>query len=100
MSEPFTWDVVGLASQFLSCSDDTNTSLAPPQAYSTSLEQIEQLRSLMLAFLQDQRRDYLSLFDVFVVGASLLRQVPCSSNAPLSWLVIVRMCYRRYARAE
>ncbi|THH14245.1 hypothetical protein EW146_g6069 [Bondarzewia mesenterica] len=45
MSEPFTFDV-----------DD-----------STSFQQIEQLRSKMLAFVNGERRDYLSQFDVVVV---------------------------------
>ncbi|PSR78148.1 hypothetical protein PHLCEN_2v7557 [Hermanssonia centrifuga] len=45
MSESFNWDV----------------------AYSTTFEQIEQLRELMLAFLTSERRDYMPSFDVFVV---------------------------------
>ncbi|KAI0344847.1 hypothetical protein BDW22DRAFT_1326420 [Trametopsis cervina] len=45
MSEPFTFDV----------------------AYSTSFEQIERLRELMLAFLNSERRDFLPQFDILVV---------------------------------
>lgn len=35
-------------------------------AYSTSFEQIEQLRAKMLAFVQSERRDYQPSFDVVV----------------------------------
>ncbi|CAL1707549.1 unnamed protein product [Somion occarium] len=45
MSEPFTFDV----------------------AYTTTFEQIERLRELMVAFLQSERRDYQPVFDVLVV---------------------------------
>lgn len=45
MSEPFTFDV----------------------AYSTSFDQIEQLRAMMLAFLKSERRDFQPVFDVLVV---------------------------------
>lgn len=45
MSEPFDFDV----------------------SYSTSFDQIEQLRELMLAFLKAERRDYQSVFDILVV---------------------------------
>ncbi|KAI0268803.1 hypothetical protein BC834DRAFT_923155 [Gloeopeniophorella convolvens] len=45
MSESFTFDV----------------------AYSTTFEQIERLRSLMLGFVQIERRDYQPLFDIVVV---------------------------------
>jgi len=45
MSEAFTWDV----------------------AYSTTFEQIEQLRSKMLAFVKSERRDFLPSFDIVVV---------------------------------
>ncbi|KAI0092959.1 Mechanosensitive ion channel-domain-containing protein [Irpex rosettiformis] len=45
MSEPFTFDV----------------------AYSTSFEQIERLRELMISFLNSERRDFLPQFDVLVV---------------------------------
>lgn len=48
MSETFTFDV----------------------AYNTEFEQIEALRSRMLAFVQSQRRDYQPTFDVVVSGAS------------------------------
>ena len=47
MSESFTFDV----------------------AFGTSFSQIETLRSLMLAFLKEMRRDYQSVFDVMVMGA-------------------------------
>lgn len=46
MSEPFTFDV----------------------AYDTSFEQIEALRGRMIAFLSHQRRDYVAVFDVMVMG--------------------------------
>ncbi|TFK87099.1 hypothetical protein K466DRAFT_491520 [Polyporus arcularius HHB13444] len=45
MSEPFEFDV----------------------AYSTSFDQIEKLRAMMLSFLKAERRDYLPIFDVYVV---------------------------------
>jgi small-conductance mechanosensitive channel len=47
MSEPFEFDV----------------------AYETSFEQIEALRGRMIAFLSNERRDYIATFDVAVVGA-------------------------------
>ena len=46
MSEPFTFDV----------------------AYETSFEQIEALRGRMIAFLSNERRDYVAVFDVTVMG--------------------------------
>jgi small-conductance mechanosensitive channel len=46
MSEPFTFDV----------------------AYHTSFEQIEALRGRMIAFLSNERRDYVAVFDVTVMG--------------------------------
>lgn len=46
MSEPFTFDV----------------------AYDTSFEQIEALRGRMIAFLSNERRDYVAMFDVTVMG--------------------------------
>ena len=46
MSEPFTLDV----------------------AYSTTFEQIEALRGRMIAFLSNERRDYVAVFDVTVMG--------------------------------
>ncbi|SRR6266702_960410 len=36
--------------------------------YSTTFEQIEKLRSLMLGFVQSERRDFQPLFDIVVVG--------------------------------
>lgn len=38
------------------------------QAYSTSFEQIERLRELMISFLNSERREFLPQFDVLVVG--------------------------------
>ena len=38
-------------------------------AFSTTFEQIERLRELMLAFLKAERRDYQPIFDVYVIGA-------------------------------
>jgi len=49
MSEPFTFDV----------------------AYDTSFEQIEALRGRMIAFLSNERRDYVAVFDVTVMGEDL-----------------------------
>jgi small-conductance mechanosensitive channel len=46
MSEPFTFDV----------------------GYETSFEQIEALRGRMVAFLSNERRDYVAVFDVIVMG--------------------------------
>ena len=46
MSEPFTFDV----------------------DYSTTFKQIESLRSLMLNFVQLERRDFQPSFDIVVVG--------------------------------
>ena len=46
MSEPFEFDV----------------------AYSTSFDQIEKLRAMMLSFLKVERRDYQPIFDVYVIG--------------------------------
>ena len=46
MSEPFTFDV----------------------AYDTTFEQIEALRGRMIAFLSNERRDYVAVFDVAVMG--------------------------------
>ena len=46
MSDPFTFDV----------------------AYDTSFEQIEALRGRMIAFLSNERRDYVAVFDVAVIG--------------------------------
>ena len=46
MSDPFTFDV----------------------AYDTSFEQIEALRGRMIAFLSNERRDYVAVFDVAVMG--------------------------------
>lgn len=46
MSEPFTFDV----------------------AYDTTFEQIEALRGRMIAFLSSERRDYVAVFDVIVMG--------------------------------
>lgn len=46
MSEPFTFDV----------------------AYDTTFEQIEALRGRMIAFLSNERRDYVAVFDVIVMG--------------------------------
>ena len=37
--------------------------------FSTSFEQIEALRSKMLAFVKAEKRDYQPIFDVNVVGA-------------------------------
>ena len=50
MSEPFAFDV----------------------AYDTSFEQIEALRGRMIAFLSNERRDYVAVFDVTVMGMSLM----------------------------
>ncbi len=36
--------------------------------YSTTFKQIERLRSLMLSFVQMERRDFQPSFDVMVVG--------------------------------
>ncbi|KAI0675104.1 Mechanosensitive ion channel-domain-containing protein [Trametes maxima] len=36
-------------------------------AYSTSFEQIERLREVMIAFLKNERRDFQPIFDVYVV---------------------------------
>ena len=47
MSEPFVFDV----------------------NYSTTLDQLELLRHKMIAFLENERRDFLPSFDVSVVGA-------------------------------
>lgn len=49
MSESFTFDV----------------------AYDTSFEQIEALRGRMIAFLSNERRDYVAVFDVMVMGKGL-----------------------------
>jgi small-conductance mechanosensitive channel len=49
MSEPFTFDV----------------------AYDTSFEQIEALRGRMIAFLSNERRDYVAVFDVMVLGKAV-----------------------------
>ena len=49
MSEPFTFDV----------------------AYDTTFEQIEALRGRMIAFLSNERRDYVAVFDVAVMGKEL-----------------------------
>ena len=49
MSEPFTFDV----------------------AYETTFEQIEALRGRMIAFLSNERRDYVAVFDVTVMGKGL-----------------------------
>ena len=49
MSEPFTFDV----------------------AYDTSFEQIEALRGRMIAFLSNERRDYVAVFDIAVMGKDL-----------------------------
>lgn len=38
-------------------------------AYDTEFEQIEALRSRMLAFVQAHRRDYQPTFDIVVAGA-------------------------------
>jgi len=46
MSEPFTFDV----------------------SYDTSFEQIEALRGRMIAFLSNERRDFVAVFDVTVMG--------------------------------
>lgn len=46
MSEPFVFDV----------------------AYNTTFEQIEALRGRMIAFLSNERRDYIPAFDVTVKG--------------------------------
>jgi small-conductance mechanosensitive channel len=46
MSESFTFDV----------------------AYDTTFQQIEALRERMLAFLSNERRDYVTVFDIEVVG--------------------------------
>ena len=63
MSESFSWDVVRQARFRLS-----TAVLTLPQAYSTTFDQITQLRELMLKFLQDNGRDFLAAFDVVVVG--------------------------------
>jgi small-conductance mechanosensitive channel len=49
MSEPFTMDV----------------------AYDTTFEQIEGLRGRMIAFLSNEKRDYVAVFDVMVMGKVL-----------------------------
>ena len=49
MSEPFEFDV----------------------AFSTTFEKIERLRELMLSFLKAERRDYLPIFDVYVIGTTI-----------------------------
>ena len=36
--------------------------------YSTTFEQIERLRALMLGFVQSERRDFQPRFDIVVVG--------------------------------
>jgi hypothetical protein len=36
--------------------------------YSTTFEQIERLRALMLGFVQSERRDFQPHFDIVVVG--------------------------------
>ncbi len=64
MSESFNWDVV----RVLYIGMYRNPHIFIFQAYSTTFEQIEQLRELMLAFLTSERRDYMPSFDVFVVG--------------------------------
>ena len=53
MSESFTFDV----------------------QYSTTFEQIERLRSLMLGFVQSERRDYQPLFDIVVLGTCQDRSI-------------------------
>ena len=63
MSEPFAFDVV--SRRVLT---SATTLIVDQQAYSTTFEQIERLRELMLSFLQSQRRDYQPSFDVLVVG--------------------------------
>lgn len=63
MSEPFSWDVVRKADLHFPI-----VVLTSPQAYSTTFDQITQLRELMLKFLQDNGRDFLPAFDVVVVG--------------------------------
>ena len=55
MSEPFEFDV----------------------AYSTSFDQIEKLRAMMLSFLKVERRDYQPIFDVYVIGTRV-RSDECS----------------------
>ena len=63
MSESFSWDVVRGSIYTLSI-----WTLILPQAYSTTFDQITQLRELMLKFLEDNGRDFLPGFDVMVVG--------------------------------
>lgn len=46
MSEPFTFEV----------------------AYGTTIEQIEGLRTRMLEFVKEQRRDFISQFDISIQG--------------------------------
>lgn len=64
MSEPFTFDVVRLCSNF----KEWRCLIDFPQAYSTTFEQIERLRELMVSFLNSERREFLPQFDVLVVG--------------------------------
>ena len=66
MSESFTFDVVcTYSASFLY----TKIVLIMRfQEYDTTFEQIERLRELMIAFLKSERRDFLAIFDVLVVG--------------------------------
>jgi small-conductance mechanosensitive channel len=41
--------------------------------YTTTFEQLEELRNKMLVFLKAERRDYLPSFDVVVVGMCSVR---------------------------
>ena len=67
MSEPFEFDVVSRHTLISSCVRKL-TVILPLQAFTTSFEQIERLRDLMLAFLKAERRDYQPIFDVYVMG--------------------------------
>ena len=66
MSESFTFDVVcTYSASFLYIESRSNY---VQQEYDTTFEQIERLRELMIAFLKSERRDFLAIFDVLVVG--------------------------------
>jgi hypothetical protein len=52
--------------------------------YSTTFKQIERLRSLMLGFVQMERRDFQPSFDVVVVGTCQCQRPKIASNIGLA----------------
>lgn len=60
MSEPFTFG------EYVAIVSSLHWKMGLEVGWDTSFEQLEALRARMLAFVKDERRDFLPVFDVVV----------------------------------